>query len=317
MAKDPYKLLGVGKDADEKAIQSAYRKLAKKYHPDVNSGEAAAEKFKEITAAYNLLSNPKLKQQYDSGRVDANGQQNPYGGFGGGGNPFGGGGNPFGRSQSGGFGGGGVGGGSDMNDMLESLFGMQMGGGSPFGGGRSAAQQRRPKSGANIRYRVKISFFEAWTGLTKTIKPKSGGTLKITIPAGIETGETITLKGRGKPGQYGGSAGNALIDITVAPHKYFRRQGHNIYLDLPVMLDEALSAEKIPLKLPQGDINITLPSGDRIGQKLRLRGKGVKDGDLIIQPVIQLDSMTVNALKAVNLPTKEHISRDIRAGLFH
>jgi len=312
MAKNPYKLLGISKDSDEKAIQSAYRKLAKKYHPDVNSGEAAAEKFKEITAAYNLLSNPKLKAQYDSGRVDANGQQSGFGGagnpFGGGGNPFGGSGNPFGRGQ---------GSSGDMSDMLESLFGMQMGGGSPFGGGQRPAPQRRVKNGANIRYRVKISFFEAWSGLTKTIKPKSGGALKITIPAGIETGETITLKGRGKPGQYGGAPGNALIDITVGPHKFFRRQGNNIYLDLPVTLDEALSADKIPLKLPNGDVSITLPSGDRIGQKLRLRGKGIKEGDLIIQPVIQLDSMTVNALRAVKLPEKEHISRDIRAGLSH
>ena len=112
MAKDPYKLLGVTKSADDKAIRSAYRKLAKKYHPDVNSSDAGAEKFKEITAAYNLLSNPELKSQYDRGSVDANGQQKPFGGFGGGGfgggNPFGGGRSPFGRTQGGG----------DMNCLL-------------------------------------------------------------------------------------------------------------------------------------------------------------------------------------------------------
>lgn len=309
MAKDPYKLLGVSRDADDSAIRSAYRKLAKKYHPDVNSGEAAAEKFKEITAAYNLLSNPELKAQYDSGRVDANGQQNAYGGFGGG-HPFGRGGNPFGQGASG------MGGGADMSDMLESLFGMQMGGGSPFRSGRNTAPQHRVKNGANIRYRVKISFFDAWTGLTKTIKPKTTAPLKITVPPAIETGDVITLKGRGKPGQYGGAPGDALIEITVTPHKYFRRNGHNVYLDLPVTLSEALNAEKIHLKLPRGDMNITLPSGDRIGQKLRLRDKGIKNGDLIIQPVIQLDSMTVNALKTVELPTKAQISRDIRESLF-
>lgn len=307
MAKDPYKLLGVSRDADESAIRSAYRKLAKKYHPDVNSGAAAGEKFKEITAAYNLLSNPQLKAQYDSGRVDANGQQSSHGGFGGG---FGGGGNPFGRT-------GGAGG--DMNDMLESLFGMQMGAGSPFGGGpafRGGAAQHRPKNGANIRYRVKISFFEAWAGLSKTIKPKSGAALSVTIPPGVESGHKITLKGRGKPGQFGGTAGNAIVEVNVEPHKYFRINGNKTYLDLPVTLHEALSAEKIRLKLPQGAMNITLPTGERLGQKLRLRGKGVKGGDLIIQPIIQLDSMTANALAAVKLPTGEQISRDIREKLF-
>lgn len=302
MAKDPYKLLGVGRDADEKTIRSAYRKLAKKYHPDVNPN--AGDKFKEISAAYNLLSNPDLKAQYDSGRVNANGQQTPFGGFGGGGR-----GNPFGGGQRGGdFG--------DMSDMLESLFGMQMGGRSPFGGGRPAAQAK-PKKGSNIRYRVKISFFEAWAGKSKTIKPKSGGTLKVSIPAGVNTGDTVTVKGKGKLGAHGGPAGDAIIDITVEPHKSYRREKNTVYLDLPVTLGEVMSQAKITVPLAKGDINVTLPSGDRAGQKLRLRGKGIKGGDLIIQPVIQLDSMTLNALKGVELPKKEHISGDIRSGLSH
>ena len=139
MAKDPYKLLGVTKSADDAAIRSAYRKLAKKYHPDVNSSAAAGEKFKEITAAYNLLSNPELKAQYDNGRVDANGQQNPFGGFGGGGGR-----SPFTQAQMGGnF--------DDMGGILESLFGMQMGGQSSFRGHGHAAQRPTPKKGKNIR----------------------------------------------------------------------------------------------------------------------------------------------------------------------
>ncbi len=305
MAKDPYKLLGVSRDADEADIRSAYRKLAKKYHPDVNSGAAAEEKFKEITAAYNLLSNPQLKVQYDNGRVDANGQQNAHAGFSGGrgGNPFGQ--HPFGQ---------GVAGGADMSDMLESLFGMQMGGNSPFQQRRQAP--RRVKNGGHIRYRVKLSFFEAWSGLSKTLKPKTGAPLKVSIPAGVETGHVITIKGRGKPGEYGGTAGDARIEISVDPHKHFRRSGHHIYLDLPVTLHEALSAAKIRLNIPLGDISITLPSGERIGQKLRLRGKGIKGGDLIVQPVIQLDSMTVNAVKGVDLPKRTETDHDIRANLF-
>lgn len=305
MAKDPYKLLGVARSADEKAIRSAYRGLAKKYHPDVNGSAAAAEKFKEITAAYNLLSNPELKAQYDSGRVDANGQQSSHGGFGGG---FGGQGSPFGRGQtSGNFG--------DMNEMLESLFGMQMGGRSPFGGGRPT-QQRPSKRGGNIRYRVKISFFEAWMGVRKTIKTKSGKSLRVLIPEGARTGDHVTLKGRGKPGTGGGATGDAIIDITVKPHKFYRREDNIVYLDLPVTLHEALSGAKIPVILPKGEVMVSLPSGERVGQKLRLRGKAIKGGDLIIQPIIQLNSMTVNALKGVELPEKYQLSGDIRAELY-
>lgn len=301
MAKDPYKLLGVARSADEKAIRSAYRGLAKKYHPDVNSSAAAAEKFKEITAAYNLLSNPDLKAQYDSGRVDANGQQSPFGGFGGQGSPFG-------RGQSSGnFG--------DMSDMLESLFGMQMGGRSPFGGGRPTPP-RPAKRGGNIRYRIKISFFEAWSGVNKTIKTKSGANLRVSIPEGAATGDNVTLKGRGKAGTGGGGTGDAIIDITVKVHKFYRREANTVYLDLPVTLDEVLSGAKIPITLPKGEVMVSLPSGDRVGQKLRLRGKAIKGGDLIIQPIIQLDAMTVNALKGVELPTKDQLSRDIRAELY-
>ena len=308
MAKDPYKLLGVDRKADEKTIRSAYRKLAKKYHPDVNSGEAAAETFKEITAAYNLLSNPELKSQYDRGSVDANGQQKPFGGFGGGRNPFGGGANPFAGGQRGGdFG--------DMSDMLESLFGMQMGGRSPFGGGRPTPP-RPAKRGGNIRYRIKISFFEAWSGVNKTIKTKSGANLRVSIPEGAATGDNVTLKGRGKAGTGGGGTGDAIIDITVKLHKFYRREANTVYLDLPVTLDEVLSGAKIPITLPKGEVMVSLPSDDRVGQKLRLRGKAIKGGDLIIQPIIQLDAMTVNALKGVELPTKDQLSRDIRAELY-
>ncbi|MEP6342529.1 MAG: DnaJ C-terminal domain-containing protein [Maricaulaceae bacterium] len=306
MAKDPYKLLGVTKDADEGGIRSAYRKLAKKYHPDVNSSAAAGEKFKEITAAYNLLSNPELKAQYDNGHVDANGQQNPFGGFGGTGRAQ----SPFAKAQMGGnF--------DDMGGILESLFGMQMGGGSPFGGRGQAAQRHSPKNGKNVRYRVKISFMEAWSGLSKTIKPKSGAAIKVKISAGTTSGDQLTVKGRGQAGQYGGTRGDAIIDISVGTHKLYRYDGVKTYLDLPVTLNEAVSGAKIKLKLPSGDLNVSLPKGDRLGQKLRLKGRGVKETDLIIQPVVQIDSLTVNALKGVKLPKKQNLSSDIRAELYN
>ena len=303
MAKDPYKLLGVSKDADEASIRSAYRKLAKKYHPDINATAAAGDKFKEITAAYNLLSNPELKSQYDHGRVDANGQQNPFGGHGGGRSPFA-------KAQMGGdFG--------DMGGILESLFGMQMGGQSPFGGRGQTTARQAPKNGKNVRYRVKISFMEAWTGLSKTIKPKSGAAIQVKIPAGTTSGSKLTVKGRGQAGQHGGARGNAIIDVTVGTHKLYRFDGVKTYLDLPVSLNEAASGAKIKLKLPSGDLNVSLPSRDRLGQKLRLKGRGVKETDLIIQPIVQLDGMTVNALKGIELPDMNDFSRDIRAELYN
>jgi len=132
----------------------------------------------------------------------------------------------------------------------------------------------------------------------------------------VQTGDKVTMKGRGKAGIAGGAAGDAVIDITVEPHKAFRREGKTIYLNLPVSLSEVLSAAKIPVTTPEGEINVTLPSGERVGQKLRLRGKGIKGGDLIIQPIVQLDSLTINALKGVELPNIEQISGDIRAKIY-
>jgi len=261
MAKDPYKLLGVTRSATDAEIRKAYRALAKKLHPDVNPGdEKTADRFKEVTAAYNLLSDKDLRARYDSGQVDASGQQQ---------NPFGGG---FGQSP---FGRGG--GQDDMADLFSSLFGMNMGGMNRNRGGYA-----RPKKGADVRYKLKLSFIEALTGGSKKIKTANGNTLSLKIPEGVEDGKTLRLRGKGQAGVNGGPAGDAKIEISVGKHKYFQRDGKHLRLSLPISLREAILGGKIKIPMPGGPVQLSLPAGTNSGKTLRLKGKGVKGGDLLV-----------------------------------
>ncbi len=274
MAKNPYTLLGVKKTASEAEIRKAYRALAKKYHPDVNPGDVAAEtKFKEITAAYNLLSNKDLRRQYDTGQVDSSGQQqNPFaGGFGGRSGP---------QFQTG-FGGfGGIGGQDDMAELFSSLFGMNMGG---MRGGMNR-RQARPAKGADVRYKMQISLADALKGGSKTLDIG----LKVKIPKGLKDGQVLRLKGKGQPGQHGGPSGDAKIEITVKPHKNLTRKGDSLYLDLPISLTEALHGAKVKVDMPSGAVQLSIPPGTNSGKKMRLKGKGVGAGDLVVTPIITL-----------------------------
>ena len=270
MAKDPYKLLGVPKTASDDEIRKAYRKLAKKYHPDVNKDPKSQERFKEISAAYSLLSDKDMKKRYDSGQVDGSGQQQ---------NPFAGGRSPFGT----GFGGmGGMGGGrrgsmggqDDMAELFSSLFGMNM------GGMQGGMQQRRrpPQKGADIRYKITLPFVDAITGGTK----KLTGGLTVKIPKGVEEGQVLRIIGKGKDGINGGPKGDAKVEISIKPHKNFTRDGKKIRLILPISLKEAVLGGKISVPLPGGDVGLKIPAGANTGQKMRLKGKGIAGGDLIV-----------------------------------
>ena len=270
MAKDPYKLLGVPKTASDGEIRKAYRALAKKYHPDVNKDKPQmAEKFKEISAAYTLLSDKDMKKRYDSGQVDSSGQQQ---------SPFGGGRSPFntGFGGMGGMGGGGrrasMGGQDDMAELFSSLFGMNMGG--------MQQQQRRqpPQKGADIRYKITLPFVDAITGGTK----KLTGGLTVKIPAGVEEGQVLRVIGKGKPGVNGGPKGDAKVEISIKPHKNFTRDGKKLRLTLPVSLKEAVTGGAVSVPLPGGDVELKIPAGANSGQKLRLKGKGIAGGDLIV-----------------------------------
>ncbi len=305
MAKDPYKLLGLTKSASSDDISKAYRKLAKKYHPDVNQGnEKVAEKFKEISAAYTLLSDKKLKAQYDRGQIDGTGQQrSPFGagGFGAGG--FGG----FNqrRGRGGGQGPMGAMGGNDMNDLLQSLFGMQMG---SMGGGMSGGMGGmgpQPKKGKDIRYRVKLSLFEALKGGSRKIKGRDGKSFSVKIPKAIDDGKTLRVRGLGASGVNGGAPGDAKVEIEVLKDKYFQREGQNLRLKLPISLQEALLGAKIKISMPEGHVQLNIPAGTNSGTTLRLRGKGIKGGDLLVSPQIVLeDKSAPELLKWAKLHTK-------------
>ncbi|PLK27147.1 DnaJ C-terminal domain-containing protein [Novosphingobium sp. TH158] len=270
---DPYAILGVARNASEKDIKSAYRKLAKELHPDRNKeNPKAAERFSEVTRAYDLLSDATKRAQFDRGEIDADGNPaNPFAGMGGG---YGGGGNPF---------GGGMGGGAegiDLSDLFDGLFGggRSSSGGGPFGGGFGGGPRRPPAKGANVSYRLKISLTDAATRAPQRITLSDGKTIDLKLPASVEDGTQMRLAGKGEPGP--GGNGDALVTIVVEPHAFFRRDGDNLRLDLPVTLDEAVNGAKVKVPTADGAVMLTIAPGSSSGKVLRLKEKGFsrKDG---------------------------------------
>ena len=282
---DPYSTLGVARGASEKDIKSAYRKLAKELHPDRNKDNPkAAERFSDVTRAYDLLSDKDKRAQFDRGEIDADG--NPT-------TPFGAGGFRSARAGNGraggGFGGfgGGFGGGEevDLGDIFEGLFGGRGGAGgmggrsgpSGFGGGMGGGRAQPPRGG-NVQYRLTVPFADAATRQDQRITLADGKTIDLKLPAGVENGTQMRLKGKGESGT--GGAGDALVTIEIQPHSFFRREGDDIRLDLPISLDEAVNGAKVKVPTVEGAVMLTIAAGSGSGKTLRLKGKGFsrKDG---------------------------------------
>ena len=253
---DPYNVLGVKKDASQDDIQKAYRKLAKKLHPDLNPGnKQAEEQFKAVSAAYDLLSDPEKRARFDRGEIDASGQERPrqryYRDFAGGAA----GDHPYASSE-------GFSDFSDEGDLFFSLFGR---------GGRMNLKMR----GQDVHYRLPVEFLEAVNGATRRITLSDGSTVDVTVPPGARDGQLLRLAGKGGAGIGGGPPGDAFVEIVVKPHPLFTRKDDDIHLELPVSLTEAVLGGKISVPTPTGAVSMNVPKGSNTGTVLRLRGKGV------------------------------------------
>ncbi|MBU6266456.1 MAG: J domain-containing protein [Sphingomonadales bacterium] len=273
MATDPYATLGISRDASEKDVKSAYRKLAKELHPDRNKDNPkAAARFSEVTQAYDLLSDKDKRARFDRGEIDSDGNPS-MGGFGGG---FGGGGfggqRGFRQEDFQNFGGAE---GIDLGDILGGMFGGGRGGGG-MGGGFGG--QRAAPRGRNTQYRLKVSLVDAATRAPQRITLGDGKTIDLKLPAGVEDGTQMRLSGRGEAGP--GGAGDALVTIAVEPHPFFERDGDNIRLDLPLRLDEAVNGAKVKVPTVEGPVMLTVAPGTSSGRTLRLKERGFtrKDG---------------------------------------
>lgn len=270
--RDYYEVLGVNRSADEASIKKAYRRLAKKYHPDTNSGNAQAEeKFKEVTEAYNVLSDKEKRKLYDQFGHDAFEEGFSGGGFGGG------------QSGDGYYEYHFEGGAGDMDDILKEFFGSSFGGGfSEYGStgrrGQGAGSQYTER-GQDVSAQISVTFDEAAFGGRKVVRlQKSDGTIQsyeVNIPAGIADGKTIRLKGKGASGRNGGASGDLLLKVSVLDKPGFHRDGQDVYTTVQVPFATAVFGGEVPVQTIDGTVMCSLKAGTQCGTKIRLRGKGI------------------------------------------
>jgi len=264
--KNPYEILGVSSTATPEEIKKAYLKLAKKLHPDLNPGDKQAEeKFKEISGANDLLSDPEKRKKFDSGEIDASGAEqrqykyyrdyaaqetnNPYNN----------------KSSYEDF--------AANDDFFAEIL-------------RKRATQQQKSQGSDVSYSLTIDFLDAVLGTTKRLYLPNGVELDVKIPAGVEEGKVLRLRGKGAPARNGGSSGDALIEIYINSHPLFKRDGDNISYDLPITIKEAVLGAQIKVPIPGGQVVLTVPKRSNTGNILRLKGKGVQregiPGDVLI-----------------------------------
>jgi DnaJ-class molecular chaperone len=292
LAQDPYQELGVSRTASADEIRKAFRKLAKELHPDKNPGDKnAEERFKRVSAAFDVVGDDDKRKKYDRGQIDADGHETMGGqGF----DPFSRGGfRAQGRPDMGGAQFEGV----DLNDILGDMFGGRMG-----GGGGPRARGFGSAKGQDVRARLEIDLEDAITGAKKRISFSDGRTIDVTIPNGATDGQVLRLKGQGAPGR--GGPGDALIELTIKPHRLYRREGDNLVMDLPVTVPDAVLGAKIQAPTPEGPVTLTVPKGSNTGSTLRLKGRGVtnsktgKRGDLLARLAVVLPDSSDKELES-------------------
>lgn len=300
MSKDPYEVLGVKKTATVAEIQKAYRRLAKKLHPDLNPGDREAEeKFKEVAAANDILGDPEKKARFDRGEIDASGAERPqqryYRDFAeepGEPHPY--------RSEAGY---------ADFVDSEEFLANL-------FRRGHGRVQMQ----GRDVHYKLQLDFLTAVNGGSSRVLLPDGSALEVSVPAGARDHQILRLRGKGEPGLGGGAPGDALIEIEVKPHRFFKRQGDDIRIDLPVTLPEAVLGAKVRAPTTTGAVTMTVPKGANTGSVLRLKGKGVARpdgtrGDQYVTLKIVLPSKPDPELEAFAASWSAGKEQDPRAGM--
>ena len=254
--KDPYETLDVKRDASPDDIRKAYRRLAKKLHPDLNPGnKTSEERFKDASLANELLSDPDKRKRFDAGEIDAMGTEKPreryykdYAAEAPAANNYN---NRTGYADFG-----------DTDDLFAELF-------------RQQARQSRKAPGADLRYRLSVDFLDAVNGGMKRLTLPDGGVLDVAIPAGIQEGQTLRLRGKGAASAGDGEPGDALVQVSIKPHKFFTRVGNDIHIELPITLPEAVLGGQVKVPTPGGSVMLTIPKGSNTGAVLRLKGKGV------------------------------------------
>lgn len=271
MARNPYVVLGLAPTASDADIRAAFRKLAKQHHPDRNPGDKRAEdKFKEISAAFDILGDSDRRRKFDRGEIDEDGRERAPqfhyrpGGPGQAGGPFGGGPRPGAAGDPGEF--------ADLGDIFADLFGARPRDGRQYGFNPDKVR------GRDLRYRMDVDFLDAARGARKRVTMPDGRSLDIAIPEGVEEGQTLRLRGQGEAGVGGGPQGDVYVEIRIKPHAVFERDGLDIHLEAPVTLAEAVLGAKITVPTIGGDVAVTVPKSASSGTVLRLKGRGVQAG---------------------------------------
>jgi DnaJ-class molecular chaperone len=289
MAEDLYSVLGVSKTAKPEDITKAYRKLAKKLHPDLNPGDKAAEeKFKKVTAAYGIIGDEEKRGRYDRGEIDASGQETPQ--------------QRYYREYAGGAEGARYRSTAGFEDIgaFSDLFGDLFGERAEMRG--AAGARRFSMRGPDAHYRLDVDFLDAVNGTKTRITLPDGGPLDVTIPPGVADGQVLRLKGKGNPGLGEGEPGDALIEISMRPHPVFKREGDDIIVEVPITIDEAVLGGKVEVPTIGGRVAVMVPPGANTGQTLRLKGRGIKRagaaGDQLVKLSVVLPEQIDEDLKS-------------------